>query len=81
MLNISGLMLIYHSMNFKSIILSTHFTLIKSNYNDNVIVVRLYIYNLIFIGNCQKVFEDFKKVRTQQFEIIDLFLILHLIKR
>ena len=51
MLNISGLMLIYHSMNFKSIILSTHFTLIKSNYNDNVIVVRLYIYNLIFIIN------------------------------
>ena len=44
-----------------------HTLYIKSNSNSDVIIVCLYVDDLIFIGNCQQMFEYFKGAVKQQF--------------
>ena len=49
-----------------------HTLYIKSNYYGDITVVCLYVDDLIFIGNYQQMFEDFKEVMKQQFEMTNL---------
>ena len=42
-----------------------HTLYIKSNSNGDIIVVCLYVDDLIFIRNCQQMFEDFRKAMKQ----------------
>ena len=54
-----------------------HILYIKSNSNGDVIIVCLYVDNLILIENYQQMFEDFRKVIKQQFEMTNLELMSH----
>ena len=49
-----------------------HTLYIKSNSNGDVTIICLYVDDLIFAGNCQQMFEDFKEVMKQQFEMTNL---------
>ena len=49
-----------------------HTLYIKSNSNGDIIIVYLYKDGLIFTGNCQHMFEDFRETMKQQIEMIDL---------
>ncbi|KAA0051914.1 putative copia-type polyprotein [Cucumis melo var. makuwa] len=49
-----------------------HSLYIKVNGHGDILVVCLYVDDLIFTGNCASMFEDLKKARTQEFEMIDI---------
>ena len=55
---------------FLSIIFKVFY--IKSNFNNDIIIVRLYMDNLISIEICQQMFKDFKETMPQQIETRDM---------
>ena len=73
MLSTRRLILIYYDRFQKSHFKHTFY--IKSNSNSDLIVVCLYVNDLIFIGNYQQKFEDFRETMKQQFEMTNLGLI------
>ena len=51
--------------------MSTHF-FVKVGVNGKILIVCLYVDDLIFTGNCDAMFEEFKKSMMDEFEMSDL---------
>ncbi|KAK3020641.1 hypothetical protein RJ639_046425 [Escallonia herrerae] len=49
-----------------------HALYIKMNGKGNILIVCLYVDDLIFTGNCVKMFDDFKKEIAKEFEMINI---------
>ncbi|KAK3026887.1 hypothetical protein RJ639_041356 [Escallonia herrerae] len=49
-----------------------HALYVKKNKKGDILIVCLYVDDLIFIGNCMKMFDDFKKEMAKEFEMIDI---------
>ena len=49
-----------------------HALYVKTNKNGDMLFVCLYVDDLIFTGNNPKMFEDFKKAMTREFEMTDI---------
>lgn len=49
-----------------------HTLYIKSNTNGDITIICLYVDDLIFTGNCEKMLAEFREAMTSQFEMTDL---------
>ena len=54
-----------------------HTLFVKSGEHGRLLIVCLYVDDLIFTGNCPIMFEEFKRSMTDEFEMIDLGLMLY----